>query len=94
VKRLFGQSNQKNEIIRRIRDACWDVHVDLKPFKGVMNFHVRRYERGGHGVVIPTKQWVTLKHSRWLIPEQQIRHLENSLEKTLSDQMEREYKFI
>ena len=64
VKRLLGQASQKNEIIWRIRDAPWDVHVDLTPFKGVMNFHVRRYERGGNGVLITTKQWVTLKHSR------------------------------
>lgn len=68
-----------------------DIHVDLKPLKYVMTFHARRYERDCNGVLTQGKQWVTLEHSRWLILEQYVRHLENSLEKTISDQEESAY---
>ena len=57
-----------------------------------MKFQARRYERDWTGVLIPAKQWVTLDHSRWLILEQYIRHLENVLEKSLNDQVESENK--
>ena len=96
VKRLFGQVSKKkrdnSEHQRCILGWRDDVHVDPKPFKYAMKFHIRRYERDWNGVLIPTEQWVTLDYSRCLILEQQIWYLENSLEKSLNDQLEREYK--